>query len=99
MITELENFQQEILDSEGLVILDIYSQTCAPCKKVFSILEPISKNIRIIKADSSKHQSLAQEFNIKSVPTLMFYYDGELGEIIIGSDISQILTTISKYTT
>lgn len=97
MLTELENFQQEILDSEGLVILEVYTPSCVPCKKVLSVLEPISKNLRIIKANASVNDSLVQELNIRSVPTILFYIDGELDDAVIGSDITEILTAISKY--
>lgn len=80
MILHLKNekFKDEV--KEGIVIVDFFAEWCGPCKMLAPVLEALSKeneDIKIIKVDIDQHLDLAQEFSIMSVPTMLFYKDGE----------------------
>lgn len=74
-----ENFEEEI--KTGDVLVDFFATWCGPCKMLSPILESIGNergNIKVVKVDVDEHQALAQRFGIMSVPTLLYYRNGNL---------------------
>jgi len=61
------------------VIFDFYADWCQPCKMMEPILENIENttDIKVVKIDVEKESELAQLFGISSIPTIVFYKDGE----------------------
>lgn len=87
MIKELdnENFYEEIKNK--LVLVDFYATWCGPCKMMHPIIEEISKQystLNIIKVDVDKHEDIAREYGIMSIPTLILFQDGNMIEKNIG---------------
>lgn len=79
MLLHLENedFNEEV--KEGIVLVDFFATWCGPCKMLGPVLEEIAKeqtDLKIVKVDVDQHESLAQQFGIMSVPTLVLYKDG-----------------------
>ncbi len=76
----MEKFN-DIINSEQLTLVDFYATWCGPCKMMHPILEQLKgelgDNIRIIKIDVDKNESLSMHFRIQSVPTLMLFRKGE----------------------
>lgn len=73
---EKEDFRNET--NKGKVIVDFFATWCGPCKMLAPELEELSKevkDVKIIKVDVDKHQELAREYGIMSVPTLLFIKD------------------------
>lgn len=84
-----ENFQEEIKEFEGSVILEAYSLTCAPCKALSSIFSALSKealgeNVKFCKFDIGTEFELAKELKIQSVPTILFIKDGKVVDRQVG---------------
>ena len=81
-IEELKEFGLEIPDTmkEGKVILDVYTEWCGPCKFVSPILEKLKNEglIKLLKEDLDKNRPLGERFGITSIPTLLFFNNGEL---------------------
>lgn len=71
----------DIIAGNQLVLVDIYATWCGPCKMMHPVLEQLKKQmgdtIRIIKIDVDKHQSLAMQLQVQSVPTLFLYKAGK----------------------
>lgn len=78
------NENLEDLIKKGKYLVDFYAQWCGPCKMLEPILENISDKINIIKVDIDKFEKIAVEKGIMSIPTLIFYEDGEEVQKVIG---------------
>ncbi len=88
-----ENMQEVI--KEGLWIVDFYADWCGPCKMLAPILEEIPENVLKINVD--EHEDLAQKFGVMSIPTVVFFKNGEEKNKIIGfRSKSEILELIEK---
>ena len=77
----METFNNVIM-SDKLVLVDFFATWCQPCKMMHPVLEQVKATlgdrIRIIKVDVDKHQQIAAEHQIQSVPTLMLFRKGEM---------------------
>ena len=84
MITVLDsqNFESEITNSLSPIIVDFFASWCGPCKMLSPVLEKIDEkfeeNLKILKVDIDKFPELANKYNIMSVPTLIFFENGEI---------------------
>lgn len=99
---EITSSQQlkELISVNKLVIVDFWAKWCMPCKFMLPILEEISKekNITIIKVNIDDYISIANEYNVNSLPTLLFYKNNELKHQLIGSKRKdQIIDVIEQY--
>lgn len=81
LITEItaENFEQEVLNSKGTVLIDFWAGWCGPCKMQAPILEEFAKEhdeIKVGKVNVDEQNNLAVKFNIMTIPTLMVFKEG-----------------------
>ena len=82
MIKHLDNENMEDIINNGLWIVDFYADWCGPCKMLGPILEDLEQNVLKINVD--EHEDLAQKFGIMSIPTLIFFQNGEMKNKVIG---------------
>ena len=85
-ITEKE-FEQEVLNCEGVVVAKFYGSWCGPCKMLAGILDGLSEEFNVIKVvnlNVDEAMNLAKEYSIMTVPTLIFFKDGAEVEKIVG---------------
>ena len=77
----MESFN-DIISSDQLVLVDFFATWCQPCKMMHPILEQlkaaVGDKLRIIKVDVDKHNEIAAQYRIQSVPTLMLFRNGEV---------------------
>ena len=101
MIKEINqnNFREEI--KEGFHIVDVYGTYCGPCKMLAAVLEQVDKKysfLSILKLNSDENKELSAEFNIKAVPTILLFEDGELVKRQTGAlSESQFMDYIADY--
>lgn len=80
MVVEVENID---VIKKGDVLVDFYTQSCAPCKAMIPVLEEISKeftNLKVAKIEVTRNPTASQMFGVMSVPTLMFMSDSRVME-------------------
>lgn len=93
-----EDFNEEIKDK--LVLVDFYATWCGPCRMMHPIIEEVAKeeDIKVIKVDVDKHDELARNYGIMSIPTIILFQNGNLVEKNIGFiPKEQLLTMIKNY--
>lgn len=83
------------LIKEGLTIVDFYAEWCGPCKMMGPVLESLD-DVNIIKVNVDDNEELSTEYRIMSIPTLMFFKDGEKKEEIVGFHSKEQLEEILK---
>jgi thioredoxin 1 len=80
MEIKAEQFEQEVLKFDGLVLVDFFAQWCPPCQAMMPILAKIDeeKIVKIVKLDVDGAQDLASKYDVGSIPTLIFFKKGEV---------------------
>ncbi|MBK5286610.1 MAG: thioredoxin [Bacteroidia bacterium] len=93
----MNSFSESRLES-GLVFVDFYTDWCEPCKLLEPILDDVQKKVgdalTIQKINVDEHRELAEQYDIRSVPTLMLFRNGELLWRMAGFDTADELVKI-----
>jgi len=96
-----ENFNAEVLAFKGSVMVDFWAEWCGPCKGLAPIIDEIALELpigmKVCKINVDENQDLAQEFRVMSIPTVIFFKDGEPVKRFVGvRDKKDYLDTMEK---
>ncbi|MEE9592532.1 MAG: thioredoxin [Thermoplasmata archaeon] len=76
-----ESFEADVLESEIPVLVDFYADWCAPCRRLAPVIDELAEefdeDLRVVKVNVDDNASLAVQFGIQSIPTLIFFKGGE----------------------
>jgi thioredoxin 1 len=87
-LTEAD-FDQALTGHSEAVIVDFWAEWCGPCKAIAPVLEDLAQEyagrVTIAKVNVDEHPGLAARFQVRSIPTLLFFKDGQVVDQVIGA--------------
>lgn len=82
------NFEAEVTQSSVPVVVDFWAEWCGPCKMIAPLLDEIATEkagtVKIGKVDIDKNQSLSLKYNVRAIPTLLFFKNGQVVDQVTG---------------
>ena len=87
MITK-DNFEAEVLNSELPVLVDFFATWCGPCRMLAPTIEELKADyagrVKIVKIDVDAEPELAIRYRVASIPTLLYFKNGEVVATSLG---------------
>lgn len=94
------NFQAEVVNYKGIVMVDFYAEWCGPCKMTGPVIDNLSeeiKNVKFVKVDVDANSELSSQFNVFSIPTFIIFKNGQAVNQFVGAlGKEAFLTEINK---
>jgi len=93
------DFQADVLDSQTPVLVDFWAAWCAPCKAIAPVLEDLSQEyegkVKIVKVDVTSCEETAVKYNIRNIPALLLFKDGQVVAQQVGAAPRSKLAALS----
>ncbi len=84
-----QSFDQEVLNSDQPVLVDFWAEWCGPCRMVGPIVEELAGEyegkLKVGKVDVDSNPQVSMKYNIRSIPSLLIFKNGEVVDQIVGA--------------
>lgn len=81
-------FAAEVEAHRGAAVVDLWAQWCGPCRVLGPIVDDLARDfdgrVKVAKLDIDANPETAERFNVRSIPTLLFFRDGKLVDAVVG---------------
>jgi len=82
------NFDRELTQDGKPMIVDFWAEWCGPCKMIAPLLDEIAREkagaVKVAKVNVDDNQSLSSKYNIRAIPALLFFKNGQLRDQVVG---------------
>lgn len=93
-----QNFQEEVKNSSVPILVDFWAEWCAPCRMIAPVLDEMADEyegkIKIGKLNVDDNRSIAAQYGVMSIPTLILFKDGEMVEQMVGAQPKENLAKV-----
>jgi len=83
------DFKAEVEQHQGLAVVDFWATWCAPCRMIAPVLDQLAGEFagkaKVTKLDVDSNQATASRFQVRSIPTILFFKDGALVDQVVGA--------------
>jgi thioredoxin 1 len=87
------NFQSEVINSEVPVLVDFWAEWCGPCKMIGPVIDQVASELegtaKVGKVNVDEARDLAVKYNVRSIPLLLFFKNGEVKDQIVGASVTK----------
>jgi len=84
-----QNFEEVVLQSDKIVLVDFWAEWCGPCRMVGPIVEEIGEEYKdravATKLDVDNNPGITMKFGIRNIPTVLFFKNGEVADKQVGA--------------
>ncbi len=82
-----EDFSKEVLENEGVVLVDFWAEWCMPCKMMAPVLDEVADSladkVKVVKVNVAENEELASEYGVQSIPDIRIFKNGKIvGELV-----------------
>jgi thioredoxin 1 len=92
------NFEQEVLKSDKPVLVDFWAEWCAPCRTIAPTVEVIAEQFadraKVGKLNVDQNLSVTGRYNIRGIPTLLLFKNGQIQEQVVGATSKDVLVKL-----
>jgi thioredoxin 1 len=85
----VDTFEKVVIQSPDLIMVDFWATWCGPCKIVAPVVEELAQEyagkVNFAKVNTDENPDIASRFNIRGIPTLIFFKDGKVLDQIVGA--------------
>lgn len=83
-------FSAEVGEYKGLVVVDFWAEWCGPCRAIAPVIEKLAEDykgkVKVLKLDTDQNPVTMTQFNIRSIPSILLFKDGQAVDRVIGAD-------------
>jgi thioredoxin 1 len=96
-----DSFEQDVINSDVPVLVDFWAPWCGPCKTIAPIVEELAADydgrLKVVKVNVDDNKEAAMKYNVRGIPNLILFKDGQLVEQIVGAVAKQdLVEAVSK---